>query len=203
MSAAVDRTAANEIRIWFSLATREDIRARRDTRSKETFATSCRSVCSHHQQGSCRHAFIRRGAAAASFDQRERKMIRIKRTYEPPARSDGQRILVERLWPRGMKKSAVRADAWIKDVAPSTELRKWYGHRPERWREFRRRYRNELNTNQRAWSPLLSAATHGNVTLLYAAHDPLHNSAVVLREYLERRRHRTSKRNKIGASGQK
>jgi uncharacterized protein YeaO (DUF488 family) len=87
-----------------------------------------------------------------------------------------------------MKKSALNADAWIKEVAPSTELRKWYGHRVERWREFRRRYRNELRTNQRAWSSLLTAAVHRNLTLLYAAHDPLHNSAVVLRDYLERRR---------------
>jgi uncharacterized protein YeaO (DUF488 family) len=84
-----------------------------------------------------------------------------------------------------MKKSALHAYAWLKDVAPSTELRKWYGHRPDRWPEFRRRYRNELKANERAWSPLLAAATHRTVTLLYAAHDELHNSAVVLREYLE------------------
>lgn len=118
----------------------------------------------------------------------ERIMIRIKRAYEPVARTDGRRVLVERLWPRGVKKSALHADAWLKDVAPSTELRKWYGHDPERWPEFRRRYRNELKANERAWSPLLAAAARRRVTLLYAAHDPLRNSAVVLRDYLERKR---------------
>jgi uncharacterized protein YeaO (DUF488 family) len=87
-----------------------------------------------------------------------------------------------------MKKADLHASAWIKEVAPSTELRTWYGHRPERWREFRRRYQNELRANESAWTPLLAAARHRNVTLLYSAHDRLHNSAVVLRDYLERRR---------------
>jgi uncharacterized protein YeaO (DUF488 family) len=86
-----------------------------------------------------------------------------------------------------MKKSALHAYAWMKDVAPSTELRQWYGHRPERWPEFRRRYRKELEANERAWSPLLAASAHRTVTLLYAARDELHNSAVVLRQYLERK----------------
>lgn len=111
-------------------------------------------------------------------------MIRIKRTYEPPARGDGRRILVERLWPRGMKKEAVAADAWIKEVAPSTELRKWFDHRAERWDEFRRRYRKELKANPAAWKPILDASRRHNVTLLYSAHDTLHNGAVVLRDYL-------------------
>jgi uncharacterized protein YeaO (DUF488 family) len=115
-------------------------------------------------------------------------MIRIKRAYQPSARGDGRRFLVERLWPRGMKKAELQADAWVKEVAPSAELRVWYGHRPDRWREFRRRYQNELRANESAWTPLLAAARKRNVTLLYTAHDPLHNSAVVLREYLERRR---------------
>jgi uncharacterized protein YeaO (DUF488 family) len=114
-------------------------------------------------------------------------MIRIKRTYEPPARGDGRRILVERLWPRGMKKEAVAADAWIKEVAPSTELRKWFGHRVERWAEFRRRYRQELNANPAAWKPILDASRRRTVTLLYSAHDTLHNGAVVLRDYLMQR----------------
>ena len=114
-------------------------------------------------------------------------MIRTKRAYEPAARGDGRRFLVERLWPRGMKKADLQAEAWIKDIAPSTELRTWYGHRPERWREFRRRYRHELRANESAWAPLLAAARRRNVTLLYTAHDPLRNSAVVLREFLERR----------------
>jgi uncharacterized protein YeaO (DUF488 family) len=114
-------------------------------------------------------------------------MIRIKRTYEARTRGDGRRILVERLWPRGMKKEAVAADAWLKDVAPSTALRRWFGHRVERWDEFRRRYRRELAANRSAWEPILEASRRGTVTLLYSAHDVLHNGAVVLREYLVKR----------------
>ncbi|HXZ84328.1 MAG TPA: DUF488 family protein, partial [Myxococcota bacterium] len=82
-------------------------------------------------------------------------MIRIKRAYDPPERGDGQRLLVERLWPRGMKKDALALDAWLKEVAPSTELRKWFGHRVERWQEFRRRYRAELAAHSDAWRPIL------------------------------------------------
>jgi uncharacterized protein YeaO (DUF488 family) len=114
-------------------------------------------------------------------------MIRVKRTYEPSARGDGRRILVERLWPRGMKKEALDADAWLKDVAPTTPLRKWFDHRVERWEEFRRRYRQELSANRDAWSPILDASNRGTVTLLYSAHDLEHNGAVVLREYLTER----------------
>src|SRR5688572_32014515 len=98
-------------------------------------------------------------------------MIRIKRTYEAPARGDGRRILVERLWPRGMKKETLNADAWMKEVSPSTELRKWFDHRVERWEEFRRRYRDELNANPGGWKPILDASSRGTVTLLYSAHD--------------------------------
>jgi uncharacterized protein YeaO (DUF488 family) len=111
-------------------------------------------------------------------------VIRVKRTYEPPARGDGRRILVERLWPRGMRKGALAADAWLKDVAPSTELRKWFGHRVERWQEFRDRYQAELDANPGAWAPILEDAQGGTVTLLFSAHDLLHNGAVVLRDYL-------------------
>lgn len=111
-------------------------------------------------------------------------MIRIKRTYDAAARGDGRRILVERLWPRGMKKEALAADAWMKEVAPSTELRKWFDHRVERWEEFRRRYRDELNANRSAWEPILEASRRRTVTLLYSAHDILHNGAIVLRDYL-------------------
>jgi uncharacterized protein YeaO (DUF488 family) len=111
-------------------------------------------------------------------------MIRIKRTYEPRARGDGRRILVERLWPRGMKKEALQMYAWVKEVAPSTQLRKWFGHRPERWQEFRRRYKKELLANPDAWSSILDVSKRGTVTLLYSAHDLEHNGAVVLREYL-------------------
>ena len=114
-------------------------------------------------------------------------MIRIKRTYEPRASGDGRRILVERLWPRGIRKEALQVHAWIKEVAPSTQLRKWFGHRPERWREFRRRYTTELRANAAAWSPILDASKRGTVTLLYSAHDLEHNGAVVLREFLMER----------------
>ena len=127
-------------------------------------------------------------------------MIRIKRVYEPPARGDGRRILVERLWPRGMKKEALHADAWLKEVAPSTELRRWFGHRVERWEEFRRRYRKELDANASAWEPLLAAYRRGTVTLLYSAHDTLHNGAVVLRDFLTERKVGTSRRRKARAS---
>lgn len=122
-------------------------------------------------------------------------MIRIKRTYEPRARTDGRRLLVERLWPRGMKKEALKADAWLKEVAPSTQLRQWFGHRPERWKEFRRRYEKELTANPDAWAPILDASRRGTVTLLYSAHDIEHNGAVVLREFLAEREsgHRKSR----------
>jgi uncharacterized protein YeaO (DUF488 family) len=110
-------------------------------------------------------------------------LIRIKRTYDPPARGDGRRILVERLWPRGLKKEALAA-AWVKEVAPSTKLRQWFDHRVERWEEFQRKYRNELDTNGAAWEPILEASKRGPVTLLYSAHDTLHNGALVLRDYL-------------------
>jgi uncharacterized protein YeaO (DUF488 family) len=125
-------------------------------------------------------------------------MIKIKRTYEPPARGDGRRILVERLWPRGMKKEALKADAWMKEVAPTTELRQWFSHEVERWEEFRRRYRKELDSNRSAWTPILGAATQGTVTLLYSAHDTLHNGAIVLRDYLDDRRARQAARGKRG-----
>jgi uncharacterized protein YeaO (DUF488 family) len=121
-------------------------------------------------------------------------MIRVKRTYDPASRGDGWRVLVERLWPRGMKKEALAADAWLRDVAPSTELRKWFDHRVERWDEFRRRYREELKAHADASRPIVDAARRGTVTLLYSAHDTLHNGAVVLREYLLDRNARTRRR---------
>jgi uncharacterized protein YeaO (DUF488 family) len=110
-------------------------------------------------------------------------MVRIKRTYEAAAPDDGRRFLVERLWPRGVKKEALAAE-WLQEVAPSTELRRWFDHRVERWDEFQRRYRRELDANPEAWRPLLEASARGTVTLLYSARDTLHNGAVVLRDYL-------------------
>lgn len=123
--------------------------------------------------------------------------IGIKRVYEPDSRRDGQRILVERLWPRGIRKDDLRLHAWYKEVAPSTELRKWYGHEVSRWPEFQRRYLEELSENQDAWRPILDAAQKRKVTLLYSAHDVEHNSAVVLRDYLaEQMRQRQRQRGK-------
>jgi uncharacterized protein YeaO (DUF488 family) len=113
--------------------------------------------------------------------------IQIKRAYEPASRSDGQRFLVERLWPRGVKKEALELDEWMKEVAPSPELRKWFDHREERWEEFRRRYEAELDENPSAWKPILDASAKRKVTLLFSARDLDHNSAVVLRDYLTAR----------------
>jgi uncharacterized protein YeaO (DUF488 family) len=122
-------------------------------------------------------------------------MIRIKRTYDPPSPRDGWRVLVERLWPRGMKKDTLAADAWLKEAAPSTALRKWFNHRVDRWDDFQRRYRAELAENPDSWRPILAISQRRPVTLLYSAHDDEHNSALVLREYLmKQRKPRTSAR---------
>jgi uncharacterized protein YeaO (DUF488 family) len=130
-------------------------------------------------------------------------MIRIKRAYEPSARGDGRRLLVERLWPRGMRKEALLLDAWVKEVAPSTELRKWFSHRVDRWSEFQRRYRRELSAHRGAWSPILEASRRGPVTLVYSAHDPEHNAAAVLRDYLTKRTLKTAPRRKPGTASRK
>lgn len=111
-------------------------------------------------------------------------MIRVKRVYDPPESDDGMRFLVERLWPRGLSKVALCIDGWLRDVAPSHELRRWFGHDPKRWEEFRRRYFAELDARPEAWRPLLEAAARGNVTLLFSARDTEHNNAVALRDYL-------------------
>ena len=115
---------------------------------------------------------------------RTQPRIRIKRVYEPPARGDGFRVLVDRLWPRGVKKEAGLMDAWARDLAPSTELRKWFGHEPGRWTEFRSRYRAELKEHEDELSALRARAAKRPVTLLYAARDPEHNHALVLQEVL-------------------
>ena len=114
-------------------------------------------------------------------------MIQTKRVYEPPARGDGTRFLVERLWPRGMKKEELDAQAWLKDAAPSTELRQWFAHDPNKWREVKRKYFAELSKEPQAWEPILQAARKGNVTLLYSAHDTAHNNAVALKEYFDKK----------------
>jgi uncharacterized protein YeaO (DUF488 family) len=114
-------------------------------------------------------------------------MIRIKRAYDPPAKEDGSRFLVDRLWPRGVTKEALHMAAWYKDVAPSNELRRWFGHDPDKWKEFQRRYQTELTANRASCQPLLNAAQEGDITLVYGAHDTEHNNAVVLKAYLEER----------------
>ena len=112
--------------------------------------------------------------------------IKLKRAYEPPDRGDGTRILVDRLWPRGIKKADAAIDRWLRDIAPSAELRRWFGHRPERWPEFRRRYLAELRERPQLIEEIRKAARDGPVTLVYAARDEAHNDAVVLKELLNR-----------------
>ena len=111
-------------------------------------------------------------------------MIQLKRVYEAPSSTDGVRFLVERLWPRGVKKSSLEISAWLKEVAPTVELRKWFQHDPARWDEFRRRYFVELRNNPASWRPIQEAARSGNVTLIYSSHDLEHNNAVALRSFL-------------------
>lgn len=113
-------------------------------------------------------------------------MIAIKRAYEAASKADGARFLVDRLWPRGVKKEDLAIKAWVKDAAPSNELRQWYHHDVDQWDEFRRRYFAELKENPEAWEPLLEAAREGTVTLVYSAKNEDHNNAVALKEFLER-----------------
>jgi uncharacterized protein YeaO (DUF488 family) len=112
-------------------------------------------------------------------------VVRIKRIYGTPAAEDGRRVLVDRLWPRGVAKVAAHIDEWLKEIAPSDELRKWFGHDPDRWAEFRRRYLEELQGNRDILERLRAETREGTVTLLFAAKDSEHNNAVVLKEILE------------------
>jgi uncharacterized protein YeaO (DUF488 family) len=112
-------------------------------------------------------------------------MIHLKRAYDPPSEADGMRILVERLWPRGLTKERLAVKLWLKEVSPSPELRKWYGHDPEKWEEFRRRYLAELEAAGEPLQRLRELASQGEVTFVYAARDEEHNSARLLKEYLE------------------
>jgi len=114
-------------------------------------------------------------------------MIRLKRAYDPASAADGRRFLVDGLWPRGLKKEFLDVEGWVKGVAPSRMLRGWFGHDPARWKEFARRYEEELDRNSEAWKPLLDAARVGDLTLVFAARDSERNNAVVLRDYLDRR----------------
>lgn len=116
-----------------------------------------------------------------------RHVFRIKRVYDQPAADDGLRFLVDRLWPRGVKKTALALTGWTREVAPSSSLRKWFGHEPSKWAEFRRRYRAELEANPSAWKPLKEMVEKDNVTLLFATRDREVNHAKVLKEYLDER----------------
>jgi uncharacterized protein YeaO (DUF488 family) len=115
-------------------------------------------------------------------------VIQLKRVYQPAVPEDGTRFLVERLWPRGIKKEALRLDAWLKDVAPSTELRQWFAHDPAKWEDFQRRYFAELDANAEAMTPIRKALHEGPVTLLFSSLDVAHNNALALKTYLTTRR---------------
>jgi uncharacterized protein YeaO (DUF488 family) len=116
-------------------------------------------------------------------------MVQIKRAYEVPARRDGYRVLIDRLWPRGVRKEALALDAWAKELAPSDRLRRWFGHDPDRWRDFTTRYRRELRAPaaQAVLADLAARAASGSVTIVYGARDEVHNDAVVVRREIERR----------------
>ncbi|MEI7035269.1 DUF488 domain-containing protein [Fulvimonas yonginensis] len=111
--------------------------------------------------------------------------LAVKRVYDPPSPEDGYRVLVDRLWPRGLKKESAALDLWAKDVGPSRELREWFGHEPARWEGFRHRYAAELDAHAEQWRPLAAKAARQRVTLLYGARDEEHNNAVALKNYLE------------------
>jgi uncharacterized protein YeaO (DUF488 family) len=113
--------------------------------------------------------------------------LKIKRAYEPPAKSDGFRILVDRVWPRGVTKEKLQADLWLREIAPSTELRTWFGHEPEKWDEFRRRYQAELEQKPELVAQIAEQLRQCPVTLVYGAKDEEHNQAVALKEFLEGR----------------
>ena len=110
--------------------------------------------------------------------------VQLKRVYEKPDPKDGFRILVDRLWPRGLTKEKAAVDLWLKDIAPSTELRKWFAHDPEKWKEFQKRYLKELKENKEAVAALKEHLKKGQVTLLYAAKDEAHNEALVLKDFI-------------------
>lgn len=114
-----------------------------------------------------------------------RGALHLKRVYEPPSSTDGRRVLVDRLWPRGLKRDAAALDEWLKAIAPTAELRKWFGHDPARWTEFVRRYRQELDGNPEAVGALREALAEGDVTLLYGARDEVHNQAQVIARYMQ------------------
>jgi uncharacterized protein YeaO (DUF488 family) len=127
-------------------------------------------------------------------------MIKLKRAYDPVAATDGRRLMVERLWPRGLSKDRLKLDGWIRKVAPTTELRKWFGHDPAKWRQFRIRYFRELDSQPESWRSIVSLARRGTVTLVYSSHDEEHNNAVALREYLQLKTRRRARRRRSTSS---
>jgi uncharacterized protein YeaO (DUF488 family) len=112
-------------------------------------------------------------------------VIQLKRVYDKKSPDDGTRFLVERLWPRGVRKTDLHMDGWLKEAAPSEHLRKWFSHDPEKWTQFQHKYCAELDERAEAWQPIVEAAAHGKVTLLYSSHDTEHNNAVALKSFLE------------------
>ncbi|ACB96817.1 DUF488 domain-containing protein [Beijerinckia indica] len=118
-----------------------------------------------------------------------RNELQIKRVYEPADDDDGARVLIDRVWPRGVTKQAAALSLWLKEIAPSAALRKWFGHDPTRFQEFQRRYRAELDHNEIAVSHVRDLLKKGRVTLLYGAHDMTHNNAIVLRDYIGEQEH--------------
>ena len=132
---------------------------------------------------------------AARLICRIRDMLQLKRAYEPATASDGKRILVDRLWPRGVRKANAAIDEWMREIAPSAGLRRWFGHEPKKWSEFRRRYKRELREHEDLLSGLASLASRGRVTLVFGARDEQHNDAVVLAAVIRARlEHRSGAR---------
>src|SRR4051812_7116959 len=158
-------------------------------------AANCQAVCP--KEIPLMTSWGRAGRAATVLSSRtsstDRKgwnaaMINLKRVYESPSPQDGLRVLVDRLWPRGLTKERAAIDLWVKDVAPSTELRKWFGHDPAKWKQFQIRYRNELHEKKDALQELKQQIKGKTVTLVYGARDEEHNEALVLKKVLERRK---------------
>jgi uncharacterized protein YeaO (DUF488 family) len=129
-----------------------------------------------------------RSSQATKLSQEGNMNIKIKRVYEQPDKKDGERILVDRLWPRGLTKEKASVDLWLKEIAPSTELRKWFAHDPKKWKSFRGRYETEIRHNDDLIKVLKDKAREGTVTLIYGARDQKHNEALVLKQFLEKNR---------------
>jgi uncharacterized protein YeaO (DUF488 family) len=130
--------------------------------------------------------FGRKSSLATKVSEKMKHELNLKRVYEAPHKDDGPRILVDRLWPRGLTKEKAKVDLWLKEIAPSTELRKWFGHDPKKWRSFRKRYETELKDHADEIKLLKSKVKEGTVTLIYGARDQEHNEALVLKQFLER-----------------